>query len=128
MSLPQAVKTMLQNNISSVLAANITYGTRNQFGAFPAITYTITNHETIAIGATPYRRCDVQIRSVAQTAQDAQEIGEDVEAGLVTGTYNTLKFEAIINKNSALDESNAGFGDETLPFTCVTTAEIYYKE
>jgi hypothetical protein len=128
MSLPQAIKTMLENNISSVLAANITYGTRNQFATFPAITYTISNNETISIGSAPQHKCEITVRSVAQTAEDAQDIGEDVEAALVTGTFNTIAFNAVINKNSMLEENNSGFGDETLPFICVTTADIYYKD
>jgi hypothetical protein len=127
MSLPQAIKTMIQG-VSGVANTLVTYGTRNEFATLPAITYQIDSNETMTVGPSPLKKAEISIRSVAATAQQAQEIAELVEAELDTGTYNTIAFQAIVKKNSVLEESPSGYGDETVPFICVTTAEIYYKE
>lgn len=127
MSLPQAIKTMIQG-VAGVNNAEVTYGSRNQFATLPAIAYQIDSNETMTVGSSPLKKAEVSIRSVAATAQKAQEIAELVEGELVTGTYNSIVFQAIVKKNSVLEESPSGYGDETVPFICVTTAEIYYKE
>jgi hypothetical protein len=127
MSLPQAIKTMIQG-VSGVADTLVTYGTRNEFATLPAITYQIDSNETMTVGPSPLKKAEISIRSVAATAQQAQEIAELVEGELDTGTYNTIAFQAIVKKNSVLEESPSGYGDETVPFICVTTAEIYYKE
>lgn len=126
MSLPQAIKTMLQG-ATGVSSSNITYGTRNEFSTYPAVTFTITSNETVAIGSTPLKKCEVNIRSIAETAESAQTTAEAVEDELVEGTYNSILFDAIVKKNSVLEASPNGYGDETLPFVCITTAEIYYQ-
>lgn len=126
MSLPQAIRSML-NGVTGVNLAEITYGTRNEFESLPAVAYVIDENETMTIGTNPLQRCKVTIKSVAQTAEAAQALGEAVEAELDTGTYNSIVFEAIVNKNSVLQEGSTGLGEETNPFVCVTTAEIYYK-
>jgi hypothetical protein len=127
MSLPQAIKTMIQG-VAGVNNTEVTYGTRNEFATLPAITYQIDSNETMTVGPSPLKKAEISIRSVAATAQQAQEIAELVEGELDTGTYNTIAFQAIVKKNSVLEESPSGYGDETVPFICVTTAEIYYKE
>jgi hypothetical protein len=127
MSLPQAIKTMIQG-VAGVNNAEVTYGSRNQFATLPAIAYQIDSNETMTVGSSPLKKAEVSIRSVAATAQQAQEIAELVEGELDTGTYNSIVFQAIVKKNSVLEESPSGYGDETVPFICVTTAEIYYKE
>lgn len=127
MSLPQAIKTMIQG-VAGVNNTEVTYGSRNQFATLPAIAYQIDSNETMTVGSSPLKKAEVSIRSVAATAQQAQEIAELVEAELVTATYNSIVFQAIVKKNSVLEESPSGYGDETVPFICVTTAEIYYKE
>jgi hypothetical protein len=127
MSLPQAIKTMIQG-VAGINNTEVTYGSRNQFATLPAIAYQIDSNETMTVGSSPLKKAEVSIRSVAATAQQAQEIAELVEGELVTGTYNSIVFQAIVKKNSVLEESPSGYGDETVPFICVTTAEIYYKE
>jgi hypothetical protein len=127
MSLPQAIKTMIQG-VTGVNNNHVTYGTRNEFATLPAITYQIDSNETMTVGSSPIKKAEISIRSVAATAQEAQEIAQLVEAELTTGTYNSIVFQAIVKKNSVLEESPSGYGDETVPFICVTTAEIYYKE
>ena len=127
MSLPQAIKTMLQD-VVGVADNDITYGTRNQFGSYPAIFFTIDDNVTLCIGASPLKRASVSISSVAQTAEDAQGIAELVQAQLDAGTYNSIVFQAIAKKNSVLQESSFGSGEETNPFICVTTCDIFYKE
>jgi len=127
MSLPQAIQTMIQG-VAGINNTEVTYGSRNQFATLPAIAYQIDSNETMTVGSSPLKKAEVSIRSVAATAQQAQEIAELVEGELVTGTYNSIVFQAIVKKNSVLEESPSGYGDETVPFICVTTAEIYYKE
>lgn len=127
MSLPQAIKTMLQG-ATGVANTSVTYGTRNEFGALPAVVYTILSNDTITIGSSPLRKAEIQIKSIAQTAEEAQTIAEAVQTELVAATYNSIVFQAIVKKNSTLEESPNGYGDETLPFICTTSAEIYYKE
>ena len=126
MSLPQAIKTMLQG-VAGVANTEVTYGTRNQFAKLPAITYLITSNDTVAINKS-LKQCKVTINSVNQTAESAQAIAELVELELVAGTYNTIVFQAVLNQNSILQESFTSLGDETSPFVCITTADIFYKE
>ena len=127
MSLPQAIRSMLDDIAPTVPAARITYGTRNEFGELPAITYMITDNETLTTGSTPLRKCKITISSVADTAEEAQSIAENVETHLDIGTYNSITFCAIVNMNSILQEATSSLGEETNPFICVTTADIYYE-
>lgn len=127
MSLPQAIKTMIQG-VNTVANDRVTYGSRNQFATLPAIAFQIDSNETMTVGSTPLKKAEISIRSIAETAEAAQATAELVQAELVTGTYNSIVFQAIVKKNSVLEESPSGYGDETVPFICVTSAEIYYKE
>ena len=127
MSLPQAIRSMLDDIAPTVPAARITYGTRNEFGELPAITYTITDNETLTTGSSPLRKCKITISSVADTGEEAQSIAENVETNLDIGTYNSITFCAIVNMNSILQEASSSLGEETNPFICVTTADIYYE-
>jgi hypothetical protein len=127
MSLPQAIRSMLDDIAPTVPAARITYGTRNEFGELPAITYMITDNETLTTGSTPLRKCKITISSVADTGEEAQSIAENVETHLDIGTYNSITFCAIVNMNSILQEATSSLGEETNPFICVTTADIYYE-
>ena len=127
MSLPQAIRSMLDDIAPTVPAARITYGTRNEFGELPAITYTITDNETLTTGSSPIRKCKITISSVADTGEEAQSIAENVETHLDIGTYNSITFCAIVNMNSILQEATSSLGEETNPFICVTTADIYYE-
>lgn len=127
MSLPQAIRSMLDDIAPTVPAARITYGTRNEFGDLPAVTYVITEHETLTTGSSPLRKCKITISSVADTAEEAQSIAELVETQLDTGTYNSITFCAIVSMNSILQEPTSSLGEETNPFICVTTADIYYE-
>ena len=72
------------------------------------------------------RKCTVLFQSIAATAEDAQELAEDLEDELDAGTYNTIVFVQVINNNSMLLESSLGHGEETMPFICQTQADIYY--
>jgi hypothetical protein len=127
MSLPQAIRSMLDDIAPTVPAARITYGTRNEFGELPAITYMITDNETLTTGSSPLRKCKITISSVADTGEEAQSIAENVETHLDIGTYNSITFCAIVNMNSILQEATSSLGEETNPFICVTTADIYYE-
>ena len=128
MSIHQAVRTMLQN-ISNVTIpdANIFYGNRNQFASFPSIVYTLSDHETLTIGESPLKRCTVTIKSVDQVSTDALSLAAAVEVAFTIGTYNSIEFCSVLNKNTILEEPSFGNGDETNPFVATTVAQIYYK-
>jgi len=131
MNLAQAIRTMLQGMNNAVVDdANIIYGTRNQFTSLPAVTYQINDNETLTIGATAVdtlRRAQVTIKSYAKSSEDAVAMGTEVEDNLSSGTYNSIDFCAVLNKNSVLEEPTGGFGEEANPYVVTTTSEIYYK-
>ncbi len=108
--------------------ASITYGTRNQYGTLPAITYQITNHETLTVGATPLRKATVEINSITNEAQATQELSEAVKAVLTEDTYDSLEFQAVVNQNNILQEPDIGNGEEATPYIATTIIDIYYKE
>lgn len=127
MSLPQALKTMLQG-ITGVSNNNVNYGKRNEFGTLPAIAFEIEENETMTVGPNPLKRCMVRISSVDSTGEDAQALAESVEGELVAGTYSSVELIVVLNKNSMLQQPDTSLGEETNPFICITSAEIYYKE
>jgi hypothetical protein len=128
-SLPHAIKTMLENNIANgtVPDANITYGNRNQSGSLPAISFKIISNETMTIGGTPLRRATVEVTATAATAEEADDLGDTIEAAFIIGTYETIVFSAILNMNSVLETPTNGEGEENEPFLNITTTDIYYK-
>ena len=128
-SLPQAIKTMLNTiNNAIVTDANITYGTRNQYGTIPAITYQILSIDTLTVGSSPIRKASVEINSITKEAQTTQELSEAVRGVLTTGQYNDITFTAVVNQNNVLQEPDSGNGEEATPYIATTTIDIYYKE
>lgn len=120
---------MLQTIADGKIAdANIVYGTRNQFASYPAMTYLVTENNTMTIGPSPTKMCQVTIKSVHTTAEDSIALANDIEDQLVAGTYNAVEFCAVLNKNSVLEQPESGNGEESNPFVATTTATIYYKE
>lgn len=129
MSIYTAIKEMLEDIADGTVPnSNIVYGTRNQFMSYPAITYLITDNETLTVGASPLKKCNVTIKSINTTSENTLTISSAVEAVLVEDVYDSIDFCAVINKNSVLEEPTSGNGEETNPFVSITTAEIYYKE
>lgn len=126
MSLPQGLKTLL-GGVDNVSTSNITYGTRNQSASLPAVCFNITRNDRMTVGASsPIFSAEVQIKSIAETAETAQQLGEDVEDEFVNGVYDNITIIAVVNKNTILETPDNAFGDETTPFTATTTAEFYY--
>lgn len=126
MSLYSAIKNMLED-VTSVDNDDITFGMRIQGGDLPAIYFTIDMNETLTIGsADKVFRCDVTIKSVALTAEDAWTLALAVEAQLNTGTYESIVFSGVINNNSTLDTPESGGGEEQILFTATTLATIIY--
>lgn len=126
MSLPQGIRTLL-GGVDNVTNDLITYGTRNQSATLPAVVYQINKNDRMTIGSTsPIFMAEVAIKSIAETAQAAQQLGEDVEDEFINGTYNDITIIAIVNKNTMLESPDSLFGDETAPFTATTTVEFYY--
>lgn len=128
-SLPQAIKTMLNGLDGAVIPDdNITYGTRNQYGTLPAITYQILSIETLTVGASPIRKASVEINSITKEAQTTQELSEAVRGVLTPAEYNDITFTAVVNQNNVLQEPDSGNGEEATPYIATTTIDIYYKE
>lgn len=128
-SLPQAIKTMLNTmNNTTIADANITYGTRNQYGTLPAITYQILSIDTLTVGSSPIRKASVEINSITKEAQTTQELSEAVRAVLEPAEYNDITFTAVVNQNNVLQEPDSGNGEEATPYIATTTIDIYYKE
>ena len=126
MSLPQGIKTLL-GGVDGVVSTQITYGSRNQNAVLPAVAFTINRNDRMTIGSSsPIFAAECSIKSVATTAQAAQQLAEDVEDEFVTGTYNDITIIAIVNMNSVLDTPDSGFGDEAVPYSATTTAAFYY--
>ena len=129
-SLPQAIKTMLNTLDGTVIPDdNITYGTRNQYGTLPAITYQILSIDTLTVGSTGVlRKAVVEINSITKEAQTTQELSEAVRAVLTPAEYNEITFDAVVNQNNVLQEPDSGNGEEATPYIATTTIDIYYKE
>lgn len=128
-SLPKSIRTMLSDLADGTVPdASITYGTRNQYGTLPAVTYQILSHETLTVGESPLRKATVEINSITNEAQTTQELSEAVKAILVADTYDSLEFQAVVNQNNILQEPDIGNGEEATPYIATTTIDIYYKE
>lgn len=126
-SLPHAIKHMLQD-VTQVDDDNITFGMRKQGGTLPAIYFLIESNDTMTVGTnTTQRRCSVSIKTVAQTAEEALSIALSVETQLDVGTYQTIDFTAVINKNSMIESPESADGEEQIPFTAVTLCDIVYN-
>jgi hypothetical protein len=127
-SLPAAIKVMIQTTVA-VDDANITYGTRNQNGTFPAVTFLITENETLTVGADPLKKARVEFNCYSPESQSAQELADAIKSSLVSGTYSSFEFSAVINSdNIILQEPESGDGEETNPHMAQIISDIFYKE
>jgi hypothetical protein len=126
-SLPHAIKHMLQD-VTQVDNDNITFGIRKHGGTLPAIYFMIESNDTMTVGTNnTQRRCSVSIKTVATTAEEALSVAMSVEDQLDVGTYQTIDFTAVINKNSMLESPESADGEEQIPFTAVTLCDIVYN-
>lgn len=128
MSIYTAVKVMLQT-MTTVADADITYGQRNQTSAtFPCLTYLVDSIEDLSLGSTPLRKCTLTIKVYSLvSALEAVSISADVVTAVATGTFDSIVFQGVAQVISILDEPTSGDGEETNPFICTTTAQIYYQ-
>ena len=69
----------------------------------------------------------MEVTATADTAEAADDLGDDVESAFVIGTYETVVFTAVLNMNSVLQEPTNGEGEENEPFLNITTTDIYYR-
>ena len=126
MSLPQALKTMLQG-VTGIANEAVTYGSRPQGGSIPCITFTVSGNIPISIGATPIRRADVQIRSTDYTAEGAQALAEAVEQQIATGTFSGVQFMGAYNLLSILEAPVPTIGDEASTYSALTSFYVIYR-
>jgi len=125
-SLPLALKTMLQG-ITGIANSAVTYGGRPQGGVVPCVTFTISGNIPISIGATPIRRADVEIRSTALTAEDAQALSALVEQEIATGTFSGIQFMGVYSLLSILEAPVPTIGDEAATYTARTSFYVVYR-
>jgi hypothetical protein len=130
MSLESAVRTMLTagSTINLVPDARITHGYRLQETALPAITFEVAQYSIEAIGTSPLKRADLEVRCVAEATIDAIAIGAQVRSAAVAGTYSGIVFEAVIDTGGAAEPAITADGDESLPAEYTQTFTIYYTE
>jgi hypothetical protein len=127
-SLEAALKVFIQTT-ALVVDNNITYGTRNQSGTFPAIAYRIMEIETLTLGSDPLKKVRVEVDCWQPEAQQATDLAEGIKASLISGTYSGYVFNAVINNtNSILQEPESGDGEETNPHMAQIVIDIFYKE
>lgn len=128
----QAVRTMLtagttlSANPSPVPDSRVTHGYRLQTSALPAVTYSVDSKQEAELGSE-IMSAQVTVNSIANTSAEALAVAEKVRAALVTGTYDTLVFGAVIITNEMLEPETVGLGDEQEPATAQTVATIYWR-
>lgn len=124
----RAVKLMLHGiNNSVVPDASIAFMMVPEGTSLPNIEYSITSIEDLAIGSTFLRKATIEVASAAATNPDALSVAEAVEEALVTGTYDGLIVEAIINRRTIFESPSYGYGDEQTPAIAITTADLVYR-
>jgi hypothetical protein len=126
MSLPRALKVMLEG-VSGIANSAVTYGSRPQGGVIPCITFTVQGNVPIAIGSTPIRRADVEIRSTDFTAEGAQALAQAVELQIATGTFAGVQCMGVYNLLSILEAPVPSIGDEAPTYTATTRFYVIYR-
>lgn len=133
MSIEASVRAMLTagSTINLVPDARITHGYRLQDTELPAITFEVTEVETISAGSTDaarIRRAGVTVNCIAVEAVDALAIAAQVRSAAVSGTYSSKELTAVTYLNHYVDPAVAGEGDEAQPAIAVCTFNVYYTE
>lgn len=124
----RAVKLMLHSISNSIVPdASISFMMVPEGTSLPNIEYTITTIEDLAIGTAFLRKATIEVASAAETNPDALTIAEAVEEALVTGTYDGIIVEAIINRRTIFETPSYGYGDEQTPAIAITTADLVYR-
>lgn len=129
-TIEQAVRTMLTygNTLSAagVPDSRVTHGYRLQETALPSVTFSIDG-KVAADNAGPFYSANLTVNSVAVTSADALDIADAVKSTLVAGTYSTIKIDAVMVTDDALEPETIGIGDEQEPATARTTATIIWR-
>lgn len=131
-TIEQAVRSML--TASTTLSANpvpvpderVTHGYRLQESILPAVTYTVDTREDAAVGGET-QISQVTVTSIAETSEDALAVAAKVRNALVTGTYNSIVFDAVMVTADGLQPEVVGLSDEQEPSQAVTQAIIYWR-
>ena len=129
MSLIKSLKTFISGRMTGTTyaAAPISFGARAQDTALPAITYQVLSDSPITIGPTRTGFASVEINFINLKAQDAVDMAEEFTDNLTdSGTYDTVIYQAILDKHFVLQEPIIGNSEEAEPFICSVSLEIYY--
>lgn len=126
-----AVRAMLVDGTTLSTAgipdARVTHGYRLQETALPAATFEVDRDEILTIGASPLRSAQIEVRVIAPTTADAVGFISALRTICVPGTYDTIVFDAVIDRGHAVDGNTVGDGDEANPAELTQTFEIYYR-
>lgn len=129
MSLESAVRAMLINGTTLATAgvpdSAVTHGYRPQSTALPAVTYELEQPEIIAIGDS-LRRARCEVRIVAATTAAAINLIATIKALCVSGTYDSVVFQAVQWQEHTVEPAVTAEGDENEPAQVVCAIEIYY--
>lgn len=130
MSIEASIRTMLTNGttLSLVPDARVTHGYRLQDSTLPAITFEVSDVETVSCGSSPIRRATLTATCVAVEAVDALAIAAQVRSACKTGTFDGKQFTAVIYGNHVVEAASSGEGDEAQPAMATCTATIFYTE
>jgi hypothetical protein len=127
MAIEAAVREMLLNDpLGLVSLYLVALGTRNQSTGLPSYTYEVQNVERSAVSG--HWQADVEIRSIADSVDDALALNGYAESALVLGTYDGTVITAILNNGRTVDPPNVGEGDEREPAEAVLRLTIHYKD
>lgn len=129
-TIEEAVRTMLTTgtvlSTAGVPDARVTHGYRLQETALPSVTYSVES-KSYADNAGPFYTATLTVNSIAVTSADALDIADAVKSTLVAGTYSTIKIDAVMVTDEALEPETIGIGDEQEPATARTTATIIWR-
>ena len=130
-SIETAVRDMLITGTTLSTAGipdtRVTHGYRLQDTVLPACTFEVDRDEIITIGSNPLRTATVEVRIIADTTNDALGFITPLRNKCVPGTYDTLVFDAVIDRGHAIEGNTVGDGDESNPAELTYTFEIIYR-
>lgn len=131
-TIEQAIRSMLtagttlSSGTPSVPDDRVTHGYRLQDSILPAVTYTADTREDASVGGET-QISQVTVTSIAETSEDALAIAAKVRTALVSGTYNSINFDAVMVTADGLQPEVVGLSDEQEPSQAVTQAIIYWR-
>jgi hypothetical protein len=127
MSIEQSIRDMLlADPLANVSSYPISLGLRAQETALPAYTYEIRTVERADISGQ--WQADLEIRSIAETVDEALTLHGYLMPVVVPGTYTGIPITAAMFNGRTVDPPTVGEGDEREPAEVVASFTIIYTE